>query len=361
MKRVVISLHGIRTTGQWQKALVPLLARRGWVPHALDYGRRGIWVLFSKSYLRRKANWLNEEYQRIVREDGCERPSIIAHSFGSAIVAEALTTFRTLYLDKLILCGSLLPIDYPWDRLFSNHQLNCARDDRGGVDRWSRIGGVILWKSRARGSAKFRKEHRRLDEPPFDNYGHSHFFHEGHFDKEWIPYLEKLVVGTKTVEVIRNLFAATVTKVGARLGARQSDLRMNVFIPQSDETLQMAPDLHFQIPSEEEQNIRIPQGTGCTGLAYKKRFPMVAIFRSDWGNYALPDGELRKVDPRLRWIVSFPVSDPSSGKGEVFAVVNVDGLNTAYSVEKLTEIVVPAAQEFSERLRGILEWRRSAA
>ena len=37
MKRV-ISLHGIRTRGPWQKDIAPLLAENGFVPHPLDFG-----------------------------------------------------------------------------------------------------------------------------------------------------------------------------------------------------------------------------------------------------------------------------------------------------------------------------------
>lgn len=38
MFRCVISLHGIRTRGVWQKDLAPVLARHGLIPYALDYG-----------------------------------------------------------------------------------------------------------------------------------------------------------------------------------------------------------------------------------------------------------------------------------------------------------------------------------
>src|SRR5229473_1546880 len=37
-KKIVITLHGIRTTGKWQKALDTVLASSEFVPYALDYG-----------------------------------------------------------------------------------------------------------------------------------------------------------------------------------------------------------------------------------------------------------------------------------------------------------------------------------
>src|SRR5262245_47894011 len=36
--KVVISLHGIRTRGTWQKELAGELSRAGFIPEALDYG-----------------------------------------------------------------------------------------------------------------------------------------------------------------------------------------------------------------------------------------------------------------------------------------------------------------------------------
>jgi len=37
------------------------------------------------------------------------RPSVIAHSFGSYVVGESMLKYRELKFDKIILCGSILP------------------------------------------------------------------------------------------------------------------------------------------------------------------------------------------------------------------------------------------------------------
>lgn len=53
-KRVVISLHGIKTRGVWQKELAPELALGGFVPYVLDYGHLGAIELMRPSSLDKK-------------------------------------------------------------------------------------------------------------------------------------------------------------------------------------------------------------------------------------------------------------------------------------------------------------------
>ena len=37
-RKVVISLHGINTTGLWQKEVAPVISQQGWIYYPLDYG-----------------------------------------------------------------------------------------------------------------------------------------------------------------------------------------------------------------------------------------------------------------------------------------------------------------------------------
>lgn len=54
-RRVVVSLHGIRTRGVWQKELVPALAIAGFIPYVLDYGHVGALELLLPGSLDAKA------------------------------------------------------------------------------------------------------------------------------------------------------------------------------------------------------------------------------------------------------------------------------------------------------------------
>ena len=83
---IVVSVHGIRTRGKWQKELVPFLNRAGYHSSPVDYGY--FWALFLlfPSARRRKIDWFRDEY--LTRTAGYPRQFIIAHSFGTYIVAE---------------------------------------------------------------------------------------------------------------------------------------------------------------------------------------------------------------------------------------------------------------------------------
>ena len=112
--RSVMSLHGIRTRGVWQKDLVPVLARQGLVPWALDYGNFGATKFLRKGARLEKVTWLRSEYERVMAEGKVSRPSIIAHSFGTYLVAALLIKYPELVFDKIILTGSIVDRDFDW-------------------------------------------------------------------------------------------------------------------------------------------------------------------------------------------------------------------------------------------------------
>ena len=84
-----------------------------------------------------------EFYQRLVSEnkdmlrpdDPLKRPSVIAHSFGTFIVANCLYRHEEIKIDKLILLGSVLPIDFEW-QLFFCARTGEFRKEREGFERY---------------------------------------------------------------------------------------------------------------------------------------------------------------------------------------------------------------------------------
>jgi len=114
MLRAVISLHGIRTRGVWQKDLAPVLALRGFVPYALDYDYLSLFKFASRRTRASRLEWLRREYERVTAEAGVHRPSIIAHSFGTYLVANLLEKYGELRFDKVIFAGCIVGTKYDW-------------------------------------------------------------------------------------------------------------------------------------------------------------------------------------------------------------------------------------------------------
>ena len=141
--RVICPLHGIRTRAVWQKRLSDLAVRYGWVCR-LDrwsYGRFSLLAFFTPWSREAKLGWLRRQYdaethdRRLLIEKG-QAPSVVAHSFGTYILGYTLLRFNFIRFNKVILCGSILPRDFPWDKLIARGQVQAVRNEFGVRDPW---------------------------------------------------------------------------------------------------------------------------------------------------------------------------------------------------------------------------------
>src|ERR1700685_3023946 len=113
-RKIIIPVHGIRTTGPWQKAIAPMVSEKGWIYYPLDYGFFAF-LFFASPLLRRsKVEWFRKEISRISERYPGVVPSVIAHSNGTYIVSEALWKYPGIKIDKLIVCGSIVRRNFDW-------------------------------------------------------------------------------------------------------------------------------------------------------------------------------------------------------------------------------------------------------
>lgn len=196
---MVISLHGIRTTGEWQKRLAEVLSLYDFVYSPLDYGYFDLprFILSGIIPGLKKIEWFQEkyetklsEYREILKRGKVQRyPSVVAHSFGTCIVANALLKYPTIRLDKLILCASILPRDFPWDLIFDRGQLGTLRHEWGLKDVWTKIAKYVVRGTGDSGAVGFTTEDPRIRQRAFDYHRHSDFFGRLHLEEEWLPML----------------------------------------------------------------------------------------------------------------------------------------------------------------------------
>jgi WD40 repeat protein len=117
-RRVIVTLHGIRTYGRWQERLRRILSRDPrWQQEnaeVLVY-RYGFFTLFSFliPFLRNLAVKQFRDYlESLFGEQRPDRVDIVAHSFGSYLAIEALASPKLaggVHIHTAILCGSVLP------------------------------------------------------------------------------------------------------------------------------------------------------------------------------------------------------------------------------------------------------------
>ncbi len=186
-RSVVISVHGIRTRGAWQKELVPILNGAGHGAHPLDYGFFWAIAFLFPFARRRKVDWFMEELTKLKDYETCD---IIAHSFGTYIVASAMELYPEVRCRRLILCGSIVRRDFPWKALQERKQVERVLNDYGRLDLWSRISE---WMVRDAGQSGFRgfdkPDSSVLTQREHSNFRHSDYFYPVNYTNNWLPFL----------------------------------------------------------------------------------------------------------------------------------------------------------------------------
>ena len=93
---------------------------------------------------QRKIDWFRDKYEQVCDREKITRPSIIAHSFGTYLVARAMQKYQPVKFDRVIFCGAIVQREYPWNHMFDNGQVRAILNDFGRMDFWA---GIVSWWS----------------------------------------------------------------------------------------------------------------------------------------------------------------------------------------------------------------------
>ena len=197
LANTVVTLHGIRTHASWQRAFAEVGSRAGFNCR-LDRWNFGYFTIFKflMPWSRQaKLNWFRGTYhdefgERATSALSDEHPSIVAHSFGTYILGNALLRYPYLRFNKVILCGSILPEGFPWDVLIDRGQVQAVRNEYGSRDIWSHVAPWMVPGTGRSGVTGFTNQHSRLDQERFD-FSHSEYFERGHMEERWLPFLRR--------------------------------------------------------------------------------------------------------------------------------------------------------------------------
>jgi hypothetical protein len=141
-------------------------------------------------------------------------------------------------------------------------------------------------------------------------------------------------------------------------------IRANVFLPDYDDQHEAAiawlkirhERLRINMSHQPEWDLQFRPGQGSTGRAFALETAQIAVRRSNQSGqcdavYLLTQEQTEKVDPRLKWVVSFPLKHP--GTNSTMGILNIDGLTHEFDVDVLGKmaILLPAGvKEFEERI-----------
>lgn len=146
----VLVLHGMNTRGTWQEELSWLISRsyRTATPVAIyKYGIVRPGVLFRRRQRQLAAN-LAEKIVTLAHEasgDGYGgTPDVIAHSFGTWLIAHALAADARLRIGRLILLGCIVRPDFDWQRLVRKGRIERILNHGASRDIWARVSDLAI-------------------------------------------------------------------------------------------------------------------------------------------------------------------------------------------------------------------------
>jgi pimeloyl-ACP methyl ester carboxylesterase len=140
----VLVLHGMNTRGTWQEELTWLIARsyKRMVPVAIyKYGvvRPGVLFRWRQRAIVRRVITKFVELSKQARDAGFDgAPDVIAHSFGTWLIAHALDD-RRVRVGRLILLGSIVPPDFEWAPLVAGGRVGMVLNHGATNDFWVKV------------------------------------------------------------------------------------------------------------------------------------------------------------------------------------------------------------------------------
>lgn len=212
---VVITLHGIRTRGEWQKRIAPLIARYGMIPVLLDYGYFNLLQFLSPWSRNKRVMWLRDEVARVRADFPDSSISVVAHSLGTYLVARLIEEEPNFNFATLIFSGCIVDAEHKWAAHLDNHRIGHLANYVARQDIWPKLARQVIRGPRAgvAGVSGFSDKHYSLYQHAHPRYGHSDYFSPNTFEAMWLP---KLVLPQRQfIELLRGLLAEVTRLLGA--------------------------------------------------------------------------------------------------------------------------------------------------
>jgi hypothetical protein len=179
VEHLVVLVHGINTNAQWFPIIKNSLEAAGFVAVPAGYGIYGvIRFLLPIDLLRRAA--ISRVYDKIRLARNYYKPkliSVIAHSFGTYVVARIIAENFDIELNRVIFCGSVVRNDFA----FQDNRYRFKpplHNEIGTRDYWPVVASAITWGYGSVGSDGFQN-------PVVNDRWHKGFRHSDFMTKEF--------------------------------------------------------------------------------------------------------------------------------------------------------------------------------
>lgn len=188
VEHLVVLVHGINTNAQWFPIVRKSLEGAGFVAVPAGYGIYGvIRFLIPLAFLRRAA--INRVSEKIRLARNYYKPkliSVIAHSFGTYVVAKIIAETFDIELNRVIFCGSVVKNDFPFQE--NHHRFKPPLyNEIGTRDYLPIVASAVTWGYGSVGADGFQSP--VVNDRWHKDFRHSDFMTKEFCEKFYIPSL----------------------------------------------------------------------------------------------------------------------------------------------------------------------------
>lgn len=186
-KLVVVLIHGIRTCATWQELIRNRLNRCNSVKtYPIGYEYFDVFRFLCPFFTRKSpVEKMLRELRGIRAKHRNDKICVVAHSFGTYIISKILLKHPDIQVDRLLLCGSVIPANYRWDNI-ANLPRDGIVNECGSKDVWPVLAKFASWGYGPSGTFGF-KTHNVHDR--YHNIGHSDYFDIKFIERFWLPFI----------------------------------------------------------------------------------------------------------------------------------------------------------------------------
>jgi pimeloyl-ACP methyl ester carboxylesterase len=187
-RHVVILVHGIRDFALWQSNIRSALEEEGFKSEPTNYGRFNlVQFLIPIPYFRNQAIDAVWNQIKIIKQNNDQALlSVVAHSFGTFVVARLIQKKFDIKFHRVIFCGSVVKYSFPFEQ-FQGRFLEPIINEVGTRDIWPAIAESVTLGYGSAGTYGFR---RPLVRDRWHNGASHGYFLDPVFCKTlWIPFL----------------------------------------------------------------------------------------------------------------------------------------------------------------------------
>ncbi|MCS4436132.1 GNAT family N-acetyltransferase [Aquiflexum gelatinilyticum] len=190
----LITVHGIRRKHRWYESIPTFQEFKDNKIEVFyfDYGYFSFMKFLRKSHrdkiITNFCNFYNDKFI-----DSKYPPSVIAHSFGTYIIYQAMKKYDVIKFDKIIFCGSILNENTDFRPFIKRKQFSKLKNDHGSLEWFLSFTRIIIDKDCGE-AGKVGFTDIPLDNKKFvlnsESYkSHSEYFLPMHMKENWIKFL----------------------------------------------------------------------------------------------------------------------------------------------------------------------------